>query len=87
MNTVSKLDEFRAETRQWLEANCPESMRGAGRREDIVMPGSNMTFPSEDAKLWFERMRDRGWTCPEFPAEYSGGGLSAAEAKILREEM
>src|SRR5262249_20570467 len=29
----------------------------------------------------------RGWTAPEWPAEYGGGGLSREEGKVLREEM
>jgi alkylation response protein AidB-like acyl-CoA dehydrogenase len=32
-------------------------------------------------------MRDKGWTVPEWPKEYGGGGLNAGEAKVLREEM
>jgi acyl-CoA dehydrogenase len=43
-------------------------------------------FPSPDARLWLERMAARGWTAPTFPRRYGGGGLSAEEAKVLREE-
>jgi alkylation response protein AidB-like acyl-CoA dehydrogenase len=32
-------------------------------------------------------MASRGWTVPDWPKEYGGGGLSAAETKILKEEM
>ena len=32
-------------------------------------------------------MASRGWTVPDWPTEYGGGGLSPAEAKILKEEM
>ncbi len=32
-------------------------------------------------------MGARGWTVPDWPAEYGGGGLSAAETKVLREEL
>jgi acyl-CoA dehydrogenase len=32
-------------------------------------------------------MRDQGWTVPEWPRQYGGGGLSAREARILKEEM
>ena len=42
---------------------------------------------SEEQKQWLERMAARGWTAPDWPAEYGGGGLSKAETKILREEM
>ena len=38
-------------------------------------------------KRWLEVMAERGWTAPEWPTQYGGGGLSKAEAKILREEM
>jgi alkylation response protein AidB-like acyl-CoA dehydrogenase len=32
-------------------------------------------------------MASRGWTVPDWPKEYGGGGLPAAETKILKEEM
>ncbi len=55
--------------------------------DDIVWGGRNPSFPSQDAKVWLERMAVRGWTVPEWPQEYGGGGLSPEEARILREEM
>ena len=82
-----ELDSFRNETRAWLEANCPESQRQPIKTSELINPGSRQEFPSADAKLWFERMRDRGWTCADFPKEYGGGGLSKAEDKILKQEM
>lgn len=81
------LENFRLETRAWLEANCPESQRQPVKTSELINPGSKQVFPTADAKLWFERMRDKGWTCPDFPKEYGGGGLSIAEEKVLREEM
>jgi len=32
-------------------------------------------------------MAERGWTVPDWPKEYGGGGLSPAEARVLKEEM
>ncbi len=32
-------------------------------------------------------MASRGWTVPDWPREYGGGGLSPAEARVLKEEM
>ncbi len=84
---MDALDTFRQEVREWLEANCPESQRTPPTREEQVWAGRNRTFPSADAKLWFERMRDKGWTVPDWPKEYGGGGLSEAEARVLKEEM
>ncbi len=80
-------EAFRQEVREWLQANCPESMRTPSSREEQVWAGRNQTFPSADAKLWFERMRDKGWTVPDWPSEYGGGGLNEQQAKILKEEM
>ncbi|UZK66767.1 acyl-CoA dehydrogenase family protein [Sphingomonas sp. M1-B02] len=82
------LDQFRQETRAWLEANCPPSMRLPLRSEkDATWGGRNPIYAHPDQKLWMERMGARGWTVPDWPKEYGGGGLSAAETKILREEM
>lgn len=84
---MDALEQFRLETRDWLEANCPAAMRTPISRAEQVWAGRNQTFPSDAAKLWFERMVEKGWTCPEWPAEYGGGGLSPQQGKILAEEM
>jgi alkylation response protein AidB-like acyl-CoA dehydrogenase len=81
-------DSFRGQVRQWLEANCPESMRSPYRSEDdVCWGGRDFTFQSEDQRLWLERMAERGWTAPTWPPEYGGGGLGREEAKILKEEL
>ena len=85
---MSESETFRAEVRHWLEANCPPSMRTPIRTADgMVSGGSRMTFRSEDQRLWFERMRDRGWFAPGWPTAYGGGGLSPGEQRILEQEM
>jgi hypothetical protein len=79
---------FRAETRAWLEANCPPEMCKPVRSEaDVFWGGRNTVFSSEPQRVWFERMRDKGWTVPDWPKEYGGGGLDPEETKILRQEM
>ncbi|MDB2585581.1 acyl-CoA dehydrogenase family protein [Luminiphilus sp.] len=85
---MENLDQFRVETREWLEANCPDDMRQAMRSdEDQCWGGRKWVFSSEGQQLWLERMAAKGWTAPRWPAEYGGGGLSGDEAKVLREEM
>jgi acyl-CoA dehydrogenase len=85
---ADELDVFRSETRAWLEANCPAEMRQPMRDEgDACWGGRNPVFQSEAQKLWLERMAARGWTVPDWPKDYGGGGLSAAETKTLRQEM
>jgi acyl-CoA dehydrogenase len=85
---MSDLERFRRETRAWLEANCPPDMRQpVVADEDRCWGGRNATFKSGGQRLWLERMVARGWTVPEWPQQYGGGGLSREEAGILRAEM
>jgi acyl-CoA dehydrogenase len=85
---MTDLDRFRAETREWLEANCPEPMRHPYRSEaDICWGGRDYEFQSEDQRLWLERMASKGWTAPSWPREYGGGGLGRTQVKILKEEL
>jgi len=81
---MTDLQTFREETRNWLEANCPPEMRKPG---DVCWGGRNPQFSHPDQEIWLERMGDKGWTCPTWPSEYGGGGLSKEENKILQEEM
>ncbi|MDN3516483.1 acyl-CoA dehydrogenase family protein [Aquisalimonas lutea] len=84
---MSDLETFRRETRAWLEANCPASMRTPMTGDDdVCWGGRKWTFKSTDQRLWLERMAERGWTAPDWPAEY-GGGLGKDETRVLREEM
>ncbi len=80
-------EEFRSEVRQWLQDNCPESQRQPITAEEQFWGGRRGEFPSEDARLWFQRVRDKGWIAPEWPAQYGGGGLSAEQGKIIKDEM
>ena len=85
---MTDLNAFRQETREWLEANCPDSMREPVRSfEDYYMGGRNPEIAHPEQKLWCDRMAERGWTVPHWPKEYGGGGLAGDELRILREEM
>lgn len=84
---MSDLDTFRADVRQWLEANCPPSLRTPIVPDEMVWGGSKLQFQTDDQRVWFERMRERGWFAPGWPKEYGGGGLSAKEERVLEQEM
>ncbi len=85
---MSDLETFRAETRAWLEENCPPEVRGPVRSEaDMIWGGRNAVFATEGHRLWLERMGAKGWTAPEWPKAYGGGGLSREEAKVLASEL
>ena len=85
---MASLDEFRAETRQWLKANAPESVCGTGSGPfDGHWGGKKATDTDPDILKWLEVNVERGWTAPMWPKEFGGGGLTKDEAEILYEEM
>ena len=85
---MDDLVTFRRETRDWLVAHCPPEMRQPSRSEDdICWGGRKAVFSSPAQKAWLNIMAERGWTVPDWPKAYGGGGLSPAETKALREEM
>ncbi|MBL8269163.1 acyl-CoA dehydrogenase family protein [Steroidobacter sp.] len=88
LDSDQTLDAFRRDTRAWLEANCPAEMRQPVADEyDICWGGRHFQFKSEAQRVWLQNMAERGWTVPEWPKQYGGGGLSKDEARVLREEM
>jgi acyl-CoA dehydrogenase len=85
---MADLDTFRAETRAWLEANCPPEMREPMRDDDdACWGGRNFKFKNAAQKQWLDTMAAKGWTVPDWPKVYGGAGLSPAETKILKSEM
>lgn len=84
---MSTLEEFRKETRDWLEENCPQSMRTPMGDNEEPWGGKNASWPNPDSKVWMDNMASRGWTAPTWPKAYGGGGLGKDEAKILAQEL
>src|SRR3954452_16611011 len=75
------LDAFRAEARDWLEANFPASLRrDASAVTDAEATGAKVTG---DAALWKQRMGEKGWGTPTWPTQYGGGGPGLAEAEVF----
>ena len=82
------LEDFRAEVRAWLETHCPPEVRGPAASEDAsIWGGRKAVFATPAHKAWMEAMGAKGWTAPEWPSEYGGGGLSREEAKVLASEL
>ena len=87
---MSELDNFRKEVKEWLDTNCPASMRSGANPDtpiDEVWGGRKAVYKNPDSKIWLDRMGQKGWTMPTVPSEYGGGGLNKEEVKILNEEM
>ena len=77
------VEAFRAEARQWIEANFPKGLQGLGNplmREERAKP-----TPEQEA--WRKATGAKGWGTPTWPKAYGGGGLSPAEARVLQQEL
>ena len=81
------MDSFRAETRDWLEQNCPASIRTPMPANEYVGGGRHASYRNPESKLWLELMAEKGWTVPAWPTEYGGAGLDANEQLILQQEL
>ncbi|WP_333585504.1 acyl-CoA dehydrogenase family protein [Phenylobacterium sp.] len=79
---MTEFEALREEARAWVAANFPAELAGRapviGQRE----PDDTAAFD-----LWKQRLCARGWGAPTWPAAYGGGGLSPAEARVVREEI
>ena len=70
MSESSNSNTFRGEVREFLEVNCPQSMRGSA---DLISTanwgGRKREFfqPVEDGERWMRVMAERGWTVPTWP--------------------
>ena len=80
---MSDLNAFREETRSWLGENCPGEMRNLS----FHWEDAHLIYSKPEAAIWLERMAERGWVAPTWPAEYGGGGLDPEKAAILSQEM
>lgn len=81
-------DNFRQQVREWLQHNCPQSMRQPYRSEDdVCWGGRKWQFQSDAQRDWMHAMAQKGWTAPTWPEAYGGGGLTPPQAKILAQEL
>ncbi len=81
---MDSIEEFRNETRAWLEDNCPSGARQPGQ---IPTGSTKINIQDTDTRTWLDRMIEKGWTTPTWPKEYGGGGLSNTEYMTLIQEM
>lgn len=81
------LEEFRLETRAWLEENCPPKMRTPMVPGEEIGGGSKKRSSSPQAYAWLDAMAAKGWTAPMWPEEYGGAGLSKEQFMVLLEEL
>lgn len=80
---MSEAAEFRADTRAWLQENCPDGARGAG----FVPWGSSKVDLPRASRIWLDNMAAKGWTVPTWPKAYGGAELDSAQYLILLDEL
>lgn len=85
---MAELESFREELRAWIAANAPKSIVGIPAAElEGNWGGRKAKYANPDMKRWLDACAERGFTAPEWPRAYGGGGLSREEAKALRQEL
>ena len=67
---------FRAEVREWMEANVPRELCN---RPDRIEP--------PELKPWHRKLYERGWIAPHWPREYGGMGATLTQQIVLFEEI
>ena len=77
------LEALRSEARAWIEANFPAELKG--RPNPMMREERSKPSPAQEA--WRIAMGDKGWGVPTWPAQYGGGGLSAAEGRVIQQEL
>ena len=50
---MSQLESFRQEVKDWLEENCPPSMKTPMPEDEVVWGGRNAVYKNPESKLWF----------------------------------
>ena len=78
------IDAFRSDTRAWLAENFPPALKG---KENPMATVEGPTALSADEEAWKKAFGEKGWGVPTWPAQYGGGGLDRAQARVLGEEM
>lgn len=71
---------FRAEVREWLEANKPKELIGIS--SDQLARGR---YPGTSE--WAAKLTEAGYMCVSWPKEYGGRGLTGIEVAVLNEEF
>lgn len=77
------LEKFRQEAQDFIETNCPQSMRN----RVVNIENRHDVYDNDDARQWLKISADRGWTAPTWPTEYGGAGLSYEYHQVLQQEM
>lgn len=77
---------FRAEARQWVEANAPKQYEEELRAASLGRTQLKNANILDVAKAWQKKKSDAGWAVPHWPKEYGGRGATPIERVIWQQE-
>ncbi|MEE4299535.1 MAG: acyl-CoA dehydrogenase family protein [Pseudomonadales bacterium] len=83
MSEAVDLTDFRAEVRQWAEANFPASLKGVSP----AMEGGQDPAHVDALEQWRKALAERGYGAPTWPKEYGGAGLDQPHARAVAQEI
>lgn len=72
---------FQKEVRDWIAENFDDDMR----RKMALSKNGYIDKPTQ--VKWQKKLYEKGWIAPNWPKEYGGPGLSAAQRHILHAEL
>jgi acyl-CoA dehydrogenase len=78
-------EAFRLEVRSWLRDNFPEPLAYCNAL--IYLNDAGVAAGDDTFQLWRKRVAEKGWGVPTWPKMYGGADLSAAEARIISQEI
>jgi alkylation response protein AidB-like acyl-CoA dehydrogenase len=81
LSPTSSPEVFRAEVQAWLAVNFPKALAGKQSQVEAGDEGR------EDLAKWRQALCGKGWGTPTWPSQYGGGGLTPAQARVVREEI
>jgi alkylation response protein AidB-like acyl-CoA dehydrogenase len=81
-------NDYREHIREWIRASAPAGLAGLIRwnAESFGSPERARAMASAQYADWEQRLLDARLVCPNWPAEYDGGGLTPVQTLVFAEE-
>jgi alkylation response protein AidB-like acyl-CoA dehydrogenase len=77
---------FRAEARQWIDANAPREFEAELSKSSLGRIKLKKADIVEVGKAWQKKKAEGGWVCLHWPKEYGGRGATPVERVVWQQE-
>jgi alkylation response protein AidB-like acyl-CoA dehydrogenase len=84
----NEANDYRGHIREWISANGPAGLAAMIRwnAESYGSPERARALASPEYVEWERRLLDARLICPNWPVEYTGGGLTPVQTLVFAEE-